>query len=112
MLYFVSFKNINQDIVRDSEVEYNVFDWQRWEGTPVFEVAEYVLEWAEQALVMAEFSRGDYSFSLECILVLLGKRVRGFLIRRVTKVNSHNFRSNLNISVLTLNRLSLINSRR
>ena len=63
-----------------------MFDWGRWQGTPVAVVAQYVLEWATEALVMAEFSRGDYSFSLECILVLLGRRVRGFLIRRVIKV--------------------------
>ena len=50
-------------------------------------MAQYVGEWAERALVEAEFSRGDYSYSLECILVLLGRRVRGFFIRRVFKVN-------------------------
>ena len=54
----------------------------RWEGTILAEVAQYVLDWAERALVMADFSRGDYSYSLECILVLLGRRVRGFIIRR------------------------------
>ena len=63
-----------------------MFDWGRWQGTPVAAVAQYVLEWATEALVGEEFSRGDYSFSLECILVLLGRRVRGFLIRRVIKV--------------------------
>jgi hypothetical protein len=50
-------------------------------------VAQHVLDWAERVLVLEEFSRGDYSYSLECILVLLGRRVRGFIIRRVFKVN-------------------------
>ena len=76
-----------QDTVRGDDVRFNLFDWERWEGTILAEVAQYVLDWAERALVMAEFSRGDYSYSLECILVLLGRRVRGFIIRRVFKVN-------------------------
>ena len=72
---------MKQDTVRDDGVQYNLFDWERWEGTAVARIAQYVLAWAEE-----HFNRGDYRYSLELVVVLLGRDVDGFLIRRVFKV--------------------------
>ena len=55
-------------------------------GTPVGRIAQFVLEWAEKALKEEEFSRGDYSYSVELVVTLLGRRVAKFIIRRVFKV--------------------------
>ena len=77
---------MKQDTVRDDGVQYNTFDWGRWEGTAMARIARYVLAWAEEALQEEHFNRGDYRYSLELIVVLLGRDVNGFIIRRVFKV--------------------------
>ena len=74
--------------MRDDGVEFNTFDWDRWEGTAVARIAEYVLAWALKALREEQYSRGDYRYSLEITIIFLGGRVDGFLIRRVFKVLS------------------------
>ena len=75
--------------MRDDDVIFNTFDWDKYRGTPLYEVAEYVLAWAKKAYRESHYSRGDYRYSLELILVYLGSmEVQGFLIRRVIKVFS------------------------
>ena len=46
--------------LEEEPVELKMFDWERYDNTPVAEQARRVLEWARLTLQAGDFSRGDY----------------------------------------------------
>ena len=67
------------------------FDWNKWRGTFMEWRAQEVLTWANHAVCVEVFCRGDYKELLELIVVWLGEAVSGFKIRKPKSVSSARF---------------------
>ena len=58
--YYSNQNEINEELRNMPDFQFNMFDWDEYQGTAIGEAAAEVLRWAIAALQKEEYSRGDY----------------------------------------------------